>query len=137
MNLSEIYKMVEEDSKIDRTNLSEESLRIPELHNKYRKMLLEQALVVRRAKKKYHEIRLERMDYYKGKGEKPCAKIIVGKDNVEAHLNADRELNSFEDKLICEEEKYKYIENTIKELSNRSFQIKNAIEYLKFTNNTF
>ena len=58
MNLAELYEMVQQDLELDKTELDTESLKTPQLHNKYlimhsqEKLKLEQLLSERKIKRK-------------------------------------------------------------------------------------
>ena len=48
MKFEEIFSNWEKDSEIDKTNLAEESLRIPKLHHKYYTMFVAERSVLRK-----------------------------------------------------------------------------------------
>ena len=52
------------------------------------------------------------------------------------YLDADPELDKLQSKLVYQKEKINYLESILKSLNNRTFQIKNAIEWKKFTHGT-
>ena len=53
MDLSELQKEVDRDIKIDDTELDLESIRTPQLHNKYLKQYTKYSLLLRRVKDEY------------------------------------------------------------------------------------
>jgi ABC-type Fe3+-hydroxamate transport system substrate-binding protein len=86
IDLPQIQKMWEQDSKIDPDNLHTESLNIPVLHAKY-------------------------YDLYNN--------LILLRKKAEQQRKNDTML--------------KYLEEILKQISNRTYQIKNAIEFMRFS----
>ena len=99
MDLEKIQSMWEKDSQMDRDNLHEESLRIPQLHSKYHTIYNTIQLLKENSKTKYNKIRLERYNYYTGKApaevyaEEPFPYKIREKDAIQRHLDADERLS--------------------------------------------
>ena len=123
---------------MDRDNLHEESLRIPQLHSKYHTVYNTVQLLKENSKTKYNKIRLERYNYYTGKAsaevyaEEPFPYKIREKDAIQRHLDADEKLTTIDLKIRYYDVQLKFLEEIIKTVANRTFQIKNAIEWQKF-----
>ena len=138
MNLEKIQEMWQKDSVIDPDNLHDESLRIPQLHSKYYTLYNTITLLREKANKTYKEIRLERHNYYTGKApsevyaEEPFPYKVREKDAIQRHMEADDRVSEAELKIRYYDVMLKFLEEIIKTISNRSFQIKNAIEWHKF-----
>ncbi len=75
INLEAIQEMWENDAKIDRDNLHEESLNIPSLHAKYFELYNTIFLLRKKADSK-EDIRHERYEYFSGKAD---PEVYVGK----------------------------------------------------------
>lgn len=139
MNLETIQEMWQKDSVIDPDNLHDESLKIPQLHSKYYTLYNTISLLRERAKETYNKVRLERYNYYSGKApaevyvEEPFPYKVRDKDALQRHLDADKKLNEIDLKVRYYNVMLKFLEDIIKMISNRSFQIKNSIEFMKFT----
>jgi len=59
--------------------------------------------------------------------------IAILKQDVDKYLKADDELIKLEQKVTYIQSVVDYLDKTIRIISNRTFQIKNAIEWKKFT----
>ena len=138
MNLEQIQEMWEKDSKIDPDNLHDESLKIPQLHSKYYTLYNTITLLRERAREQYEKVRLERYNYYTGKApaeayiEEPFPYKVREKDAIQRHLEADDKMNKVDMKIKYYDIMLKFLEEVIRAVSNRTYQIKNAIEWNKF-----
>ena len=138
MNLEQIQEMWEKDSKIDPDNLHDESLKIPQLHSKYYTIYNTITLLRERAREQYSKVRLERYNYYTGKApaeayvEEPFPYKVREKDAIQRHLEADDKMNKIDMKIKYYDIMLKFLEEVIRAVSNRTYQIKNAIEWNKF-----
>ena len=138
MNLEQIQEMWEKDSKIDPDNLHDESLKIPQLHSKYYTLYNTITLLRERAREQYSKVRLERYNYYTGKAtaevyaEEPFPYKVREKDAIQRHLEADDKMNKIDMKIKYYDTMLKFLEEIIRAVSNRTYQIKNAIEWNKF-----
>ena len=138
MNLEQIQEMWEKDSKIDPDNLHDESLKIPQLHSKYYTLYNTITLMREKARSQYSKVRLERYNYYTGKApaeayiEEPFPYKVREKDAIQRHLDADDRMNKVDMKIKYYDIMLKFLEEVIRAVSNRTYQIKNAIEWNKF-----
>ena len=138
MNLDEIQEMWQRDSVIDPDNLHDESLRIPQLHSKYYTLYNTITLLRERSRDSYNRVKLERYNYYTGKApaevyvEEPFPYKVREKDAIQRHLEADEKLSAIDMKIRYYDVMLKFLEEIIKTVSNRTFQIKHAIEWNKF-----
>ena len=130
--------MWEKDSKIDPDNLHDESLKIPQLHSKYYTLYNTITLLRERAREQYNKVRLERYNYYTGKAtaevyaEEPFPYKVREKDAIQSHLEADDKMNKVDMKIKYYDIMLKFLEEIIRNISGRTYQIKNAIEWNKF-----
>ena len=138
MELDKIQSMWAEDAKIDPDNLHEESLKIPQLHSKYYTIYNTITLLRERAREQYAKVRLEIYNYYTGKAtaevyaEEPFPYKVREKDAIQRHLEADDRMNKVDMKIKYYDIMLKFLEEIIRAVSNRTYQIKNAIEWNKF-----
>ena len=138
MNLEQIQEMWEKDSKIDPDNLHDESLKIPTLHSKYYTLYNTITLLRERAREQYNKVRLEIYNYYTGKAtaevyaEEPFPYKVREKDAIQRHLEADDKMNKVDMKIKYYDIMLKFLEEIIRNISGRTYQIKNAIEWNKF-----
>ena len=137
MNLDEIQTLWEEDSKIDPDNLHEESIKIPSLHAKYYKIFNNILLLKKLEESKYKILKKEKWMYYSGKSDPEVYKTHpfdyrVLKTDIDKYMDADSDLIKSVSKIDYYQTMLSYLESILKTILNRSYQIKNAIEYMKF-----
>ena len=138
MNLDKIQEMWERDATIDPDNLHNESLKIPQLHSKYYTVYNTISLLREKARESYNRIRLERHNYYTGKApaevyaEDPFPYKVREKDAIQRHMEVDEKLNTIDMKIKYYDVTLKFLEEIIRNISGRTYQIKNAIEWQKF-----
>ena len=138
MNLDKIQEMWQKDSVIDPDNLHDESLKIPQLHSKYYTIYNTLTLLREKARDSYRKVKLERYNYYTGKApaevyeKEPFDYKVREKDAIQRHLDADEKLTTIDLKIRYYDVQLKFLEEIIKTVANRTFQIKNAIEWQKF-----
>lgn len=136
-DISEIWAV---DCKIDETNLSGESKRIPELHNKYYNMYYKEALRVKKLRYDYKELEHYKREYYDGsmaeedlkeRGWKPYQKKVIRQD-LEKYIQADRDIINLSLKIDYHSIRANFLEDIIKTIHGRNFIIKNMIDIMKF-----
>jgi len=139
VDLDTIQKMWSEDAKIDPDNLHTESLNIPILHAKYFDLYNNLILLKKKAEQQRKNIRHERYEYFSGKADpdvyidNPFPKKIRDKETMQKYLDADEKLSGVSLKIDYYETMLQYLENILKQITNRTYQIKNAIEFMRFT----
>ena len=137
-SLESIQEMWEKDSKMDIDNLHTESLNTPILHSKYFGIYNNILLLRKRAEQQKKNIRHERYEYYSGKAdpdvyvENPFPKKIRDKETLQGYLDSDEKLSQVSLKIEYYETLLSYIESILKQITNRTYQIKNAIEFMRF-----
>ena len=137
-DLEKIQEMWEKDAKIDRDNLHDESLNIPSLHAKYFQIYNTIFLLRKKAEQQRKNIRHERFEYFSGKADpdvyiqNPFPKKIRDKDTMTKYLDADEKLSNASLKIDYYDTMLVYLESILKVVQNRTYQIKNAIEWQKF-----
>ena len=138
MDLDKIQAMWEKDSKIDPDNLHDESLKIPQLHSKYYTLYNTITLMREKARTTQNEISLDRYRYYTGTApaevyaEEPFPYKIREKEALQKYMEADERLAKINLKVKYYDTTLKFLEEIIRAVSNRTYQIKNAIEWQKF-----
>ena len=133
-----IQEMWEKDAKIDRDNLHDESLNIPSLHAKYFQIYNTIFLLRKKAEQQRKNIRHERYEYFSGKADpdvyiqNPFPKKIRDKDTMTKYLDADEKLSNASLKIEYYDTMLTYLESILKVIENSTYQIKNAIEFMRF-----
>jgi hypothetical protein len=139
LDLDVIQKMWEQDSKIDPDNLHTESLNIPILHSKYFEIHNTILLLKKKAEQQKKNIRHQKYEYFTGKAdpdvylENPFPKKIRDKETLQGYLDSDEKLSQASLKVDYYETMLIYVDSILKMISNRTYQIKNAIEFMRFT----
>jgi hypothetical protein len=138
MTFDELQELAEKDLKLNDTELDIESLKTPQLHNKYSKFHNQYINLLKKAEQDRDVMVRDKWEYYTGKADasvyqaKPFNLKIL-KPDVDKYLKADPDLIKLEQKVVYIESVVNYLDKTIRLIANRSFQIKNAIEWRKFT----
>ena len=138
MDLEQLQLEADKDLKINDTELDLESLKTPQLHNKYMKHLTKFKLMLSRAETEYNTMKKDKWEYYTGKSDpavyqaKPFNLKIL-KQDVDKYINSDEEYQRAYQKVKYLETVVDFLDRTVRQISNRGFVIKNAIDWRKFT----
>ena len=137
MDLNELQNDVERDLKIDDTELDLESIRTPQLHNKYLKHYTKYSLQLKKAQDDYKELYRIKWVYYTGKAEPSVYQaqpfdLKILKSDVGIYLDADKDLQEVGQKEAYLSAVVTYLEKVLREINNRNWNIRNAIEWKKF-----
>ena len=138
INLDKIQSMWQEDCKIDIDNMHEESIKVTQLHSKYNEILNNLILLRTKAQKIQKSVRHERYEYYSGKADpevyekEPFPKKVRDKDALIRYMDADDRVSDANLKVEYYDVMINYTESILKQISNRTYQIKNSIEWHKF-----
>lgn len=138
MNINEIESLWEVDSVIDPDNLHLESIKIPSLHAKYYEIYnnISQLKIIQ--DNKLSELLKDKWLYYSGKStpevykEKPFDHRVM-KSDLDRYISSDDEIIKLKSKIDYYELMLNYLESILKNIQNRTYMIKNSIEWLKFT----
>ena len=137
MDLETLQKQVDVDLKIDDTELDLESIRTPQLHNKYLKLFTKYSLQYKKAKDDYDGLYKFKWEYYTGKSTMEVYQaepfdLKILKSDVHIYLNADEELQKLGQRTEYLNVVVVYIERVLREINNRNWNIRNTIEWKKF-----
>lgn len=142
MTLLEIQELIAKSSKIDNAKLDQNALEISQLYSKWITIMAVESRELRKLQIAHDKRTLERTNYYMGKASDEVYKAEplqhkILKQDLPTWLNADDKFNETKTALNDQVIKITMIETFMKELSQRSFNIKNAIEYQKFKQGGF
>jgi hypothetical protein len=138
IDLEKIQEMWERDSIIDPDNLHTESLNIPTLHAKYYDIYNNIILLKKKAEQQKRNIRHQKYEYYTGKAdhdvyiENPFPKKIRDKETLQKYMDADESLSKASLKVEYYDVMLSYLQDILKMIHNRTYQIKNSIEFQRF-----
>ena len=140
MNIGELFEAWEQDSVFERDLITEESIKVPQLHSKWMKMLSTERMRLKSVQFQYKEMYRIKHEYYRGDldiedvqayGWEPMHLKILRSD-IQMYLDADSQLGEMQQKVDIAQEKIKFIEGVIQQINTRGFQIKNVIDWEKF-----
>lgn len=141
MTLDKLMEEWRKDSPVDSTELGLASLKIPELHSKYLKIYFEERRKLKALEFQSKDLSLKKYEYYNGRlsqeeldemNWEPFMKRLM-KNEIDMYLESDKDIISNNVRIVNQKEKLSFLEEVIKNLNQRNFQIKNAIEWRKFT----
>ena len=143
MKLNEIQAMWAEDCKVDQTNLGRSAARVPELHAKYLNMLTSVRLQYRKAEADYLRLRKLKFRYYRGEltreeltelGWEQYLSNRPLKNEMDEVMTTDDDIIQLTDKLEYIKTVLYQLEQILKSINSRTWDVKSAIEWYKFTN---
>jgi hypothetical protein len=137
MDLETLQNQADIDLKIDDTELDLESIRTPQLHNKYLKLFTKHSLQLKKVKDDYDGLYKLKWEYYTGKAPMNVYQaepfdLKVLKADVHIYLNADAELQKLGQRQEYLNIIVVYLERVLREINNRNWNIRNTIEWKKF-----
>ena len=141
--IEDIISLWREDSKLDDTELDLESLKIPNLHAKYLKLLAENKVKLKALRVKEKQLYNTLYNYYKGDmnnkedlailKREPWPKTVL-KQDMPMYIGADDDMVKLNAKIGMQEEVVGVCEEILKSINTRGFTIKNAIDWRRLTN---
>ena len=144
MTLDEIRKYVSKDIPMDKTELDVESMKTPQLHNKYLIFHSDEKLILGKMQSDLNVLKRDKWLYYTGKMSQEQLDernwepfdLNILKTDIDKFLDSDEDLIRLSNKILLQKEKVNYLENVIKIINNRQWSIRSTIDWLKFTNGT-
>ena len=140
MNLETFQDMWKKDSVIDTDLYCEESTKVPQLHMRYMEFFNTYSLMKKEKELELSQIIRDKWLYYKGKApakiykEMPFDLKLTTKEEISMFIDADDEVKKLQYKIAYIDQTLVFLESVLKQINNRTFQIKNAIEWEKFKN---
>ena len=143
ITLNELQDQWKSDCKIDELNLGSESTKTPELHAKYLNYLTTFKLQLRKYESQMYSLRRVKWRYFRGElsqqelenlgweqylGPQPL------KNEMQEYLDSDADIIKIVDKIEYIKACLYQCEFVMKSLNSRTWDIKNAVEWTKFTN---
>jgi antirestriction protein len=138
MTLEELQDLVDKDLKLNDSELDLESLKTPQIHNKYLKHYNNFKLLLVRAESEHKILKREKWEYYTGKASPQVYKdkpfdLKILKADIDKYLDSDVDLQKLSQKISYLGTVVDYLDKVLRQITNRDWQIKNAIEWRKFT----
>ena len=141
MNIDYINEQWAVDCNIDRNDLTLETLRTPNLHQKYLDMLMSCKQKLMRYSSDFDAMKELRSRYYQGllskdelaeRGWSQYQGLKPLKSDMSTKLDGDSELQKIRLKLQYIEAMHYQLESILNQIKGRDWAIKNHIEYAKF-----
>ena len=139
--IEEILKEWDEDCIIDDNHISNESVKVPQLHSKYVRYLINTKLKLTKYENDFNILKKTKFRYYRGElsreelvsnnwdqwqGTKPM------KNEMDQFLEGDSDLNILKTRIEYLNTAIYLLESILKQISARDWQLKNMLEHKKF-----
>lgn len=143
MKLTELQEQWQKDCEINMTDLGNEATKVPKLHAKYLALLTSTKLQLRKSETEYLRIRKLKERYYRGELSKDELEELGWeqyllnrplKTEMESVLQMDDDIIKQFDKIEYHKTVLYQLEQIIKSINSRTWDIKSAIDWYKFTN---
>lgn len=143
MKIEEIWDLWDKDCVISRTQLDIDSIETAKIHNKYLRILATENKVLATLKEEQKVLTLEKEEFLTSgptketndKGWKlPAKGVIRVNKEVEKYLQADPDIIEMNLAIVAQQDKVDTVKAILSMISNRTFQIKNAIDFQKMIN---
>jgi hypothetical protein len=143
MNIISLDRLIEmwsnEDSVIDSTEPQKAMLAIPRLHAKYIAQISAHSAALKMKNLDYTILRKKKIEYYSGRMSEADLKAngwepfrFLLKSDMESYLSADKDLVEARRKMINNEEAIEFCRSVVKELNNRTWQLKEYMTWERF-----
>ena len=138
MNLENLQDMWRSDSKLDEDLHDNDSLAIPQLHMKYMEFHNKYSLMKKERDIEMKRLIKEKWLYYKGKApssvytEMPFDLKLTTKEEISMFIEADEDIAKLKYKIEYIDQVLFFLDSVLRMINNRTYHIKNAIEWKKF-----
>ena len=138
MNLETLQNMWKSDSKLDEDLHDNDSLAIPQLHMKYMEFHNQYSLMKKERDIEMKRLIKEKWLYYKGKApssvykEIPFDLKLTTKEEISMFIEADEDIGKLKYKIEYIDQVIFFLDGVLRMINNRTYHIKNAIEWKKF-----
>jgi hypothetical protein len=142
IELNDLVDQWVDDAKVNRIDPDRDILNIPNLHSKYASQIVLHNAALRVKRICYKELLRVKTHYYSGnlnnkkdladRNWEPFVYTTKGKTDIESYLAADPDLNKSIEAMGMHEDSINFCELVVKEISNRTWQIKSYLDYSKY-----
>lgn len=142
MDNDTLRQMIQKDLHIKDAELDTESLRIPQLHNKYLNMLHDEKIMLQALRVKRKMLLRDKWEFYTGKMDEDTLKkkgwepfnLKILKQDVDMYIESDSDMITIESKVFLQQERVEFLQETVKVINNLQWHIRDAIAWRKFIN---
>ncbi len=140
--IEEIMAEWESDSDVDFSNISQELLKVPKLHKKYLDYSTKHKLLSKQAENQYFIMKRKKWEFYSGKMSKEDLdlnnwkpfQLNILKSDIPMYLESDEDLIKLDTKKKYHELASSSCDAILKEIYNRTFQLREYLQHERFTN---
>lgn len=142
VNIDSLMEEWSTDSKINETEPGRELTKISSLHAKYLRIMTHHNLICKKLMGDYAKLKKVKWEYYSGDlnnpddlkeyGFEPMMKKPLRQD-IPMYIDSDTDLNNILMKKTVHQEIVDFCGSVLKELNNRTWQLKSFIDWEKFT----
>lgn len=131
--------MIMSDSKVDMSDIAEESIKVIELHAKYLGFYQEEKKILILIEEEYRKLKLKKMEYYLGRAEDKVYEenplhLKIPRQDLDFYLDADEELCDLKRKVLVSQNKVDMLKGFVEQnLNQRSHHFRNAIAFLNWS----
>lgn len=137
--IDELVAMWDKDAEIDQTDPGREIIRIPILHSKYVKQHVAHSLAAKQCNIELARMKKIKWEYYTGKMDQESLKKygwepfrFTLKGDINTYLDSDEDLSKILAKRALHDQAIEFCTAVMKELNNRTWQIKEFMGWEKF-----
>ena len=142
VNIDDLMEMWSKDAAVDETEPGRELAKISSLHSKYLRILTHDNLICKKLMSDYQKLKKIKWEYYSGDlnnpedleqyNLQPMMKKVLRQD-IPTYLDSDTDLNAILMKKTVHQEIVDFCGSVLKEINNRTWQMKSLIDWEKFT----
>jgi hypothetical protein len=138
--LEDLVEQWKNDSKINKIDPDKDLLTIPNLHSKYAAELVAHSAALKQKTRALTSLTKVKWLYFMGKldqkelkerGWEPFQFILKGDVNI--YLDADSEILALKEVVDAHEDAIEFCKMIVKQISDRTWQIKSYLDYAKYT----
>lgn len=137
--IEELLNTWDQDSQMNPTEPGAELLRVPALHAKYVRIMSRHSLLSKKTDQDLVTLKRKKYDYYNGRmtqeelaqyGLKPFGFVLKGE--IKDYVDSDKEVLEKARKKLVHDEMVKLCESILKELNNRTWQLRSYMDWERF-----
>jgi len=140
MKFEDLFEEWKKDTRIDKTELADEALKIPKLHHKYYTIFCKERSILKNLEAEMKKLKLDKFEFYtmgateetKEKGWKLPARGMILKQDLPTYMEADSDIIELSLRIGVAQEKVDFLDSIIKSFQSRGYLIKSAIDFQKF-----
>lgn len=135
----DIQEMIVKDSKVNMSEIAEESIKVISLHAKYLGLWQEEKTKLLQLEEIYKKLKCKKVEYYLGKAndevyEKEPFHLKLQRQDLDFYLDADNDLCNVKRNLVNSQNKIELIKSFIDHnLNQRSHHFRNALAFLNWS----